>query len=454
MKEKKYSFANLSLYDRGTTRRKLEKMASQGWMIEKLGAFLWEYRPMEPKKMHFEVMYFPNGSPYDPAPTEEEQQLEELCSRHGWKLALRSGQVQIYYNEQPDPVPIETDPVTQVENIRRTVKKGLFPAMLGYLVLGVYLLVLGLGQFWKNADWFFTQPGYLCNALLGTSLTVFAMLELLRYLRWQRKAVTMAENGEFYEQKGRNTAQWIQFGIIVICLLFCFWNTSMRLILPAIGVVLGVVVISQIAFRVMKKQGVSRKVNKLGTMFITLLAGFVLLGVMVAVTLRKDPAQKGEVLLQDGREVTVYSQEIPLRIEDYAQVPEIRWSTQKDGGGTVFAQQYQYCQRPVEMMNDIDPLDYKITKSRFPWVLEQCKKSELKKRSDRTATEKDPWVDYYEPMDPALWGAEEAYVRMREDGPWGQYLLFYPGQMVELNLYCEPTEQQMQTIGQVLKEAN
>lgn len=454
MKEKRYGLANLSIYDRGTTRHKLEKMAREGWMIEKIGSLFWTYRPIEPKELHFEVVCFPNGSAYEPAPTEDEQQLEELCGRDGWKLALRSGQIQIYYNEQPDPVPIETDPLTQVENIHRTAKKGLACALLGQFVLGAYLLGLGLAQFWNNADWFFTQPGYLCNVILGTLILIFAAEQAIRYVCWHRKALRMAENGEVYEAHSNNAVQWMQVAVMLGVLLICFWGQKPVLLLTSCSIVLGAVIVEQIVFRIMKKRGVSRKVNKSVTVLATVLACMVLLGVGVTVTLRNRTPSDAETVVVDGRKVRVYSQEIPLHIQDYTEVPQVHWSTRRDGGGTFLAEQYQYSQWPVEPVKDGYALDYQITKSDFAWVLEQCKHTMLKKHCDRQATEENPWVDYYDPIDPAPWGAVEAYARMDHNGPQGTYLICYPEQLVELHLYLEPTASQMEKIGMILKEAD
>lgn len=91
MKLARYSLANLSMYDRSATRQKLEKMAQKGWLIEKLGAVVWKYKPIQPQKLHFEIVFLPSGSVYEAEPTEAECRLQEFCEQDGWKLAARMG---------------------------------------------------------------------------------------------------------------------------------------------------------------------------------------------------------------------------------------------------------------------------------------------------------------------------------------------------------------------------
>jgi len=128
MKETKRCLCNFSFYDQQAIQEKLEDMASKGWMLEKTGSFLWTYKRIEPKKLRFSVTYFPSASDFDPGPTDGELTKIDYCRQDGWVLVTSWGVMQIFYSENVDAVPIETEPVTQVENIRRSMKKNvLFP---------------------------------------------------------------------------------------------------------------------------------------------------------------------------------------------------------------------------------------------------------------------------------------------------------------------------------------
>ena len=124
MKEMKRCFCNFSFYDQQAIQEKLEEMAESGWMLEKTGNFMWAYKRIEPKKLRFSVTYFPSASDFDPSPTEGELTKIDFCRQDGWNLVTTWGVMQIFYNEDLDAVPIETEPVMQIENICRSMKKN------------------------------------------------------------------------------------------------------------------------------------------------------------------------------------------------------------------------------------------------------------------------------------------------------------------------------------------
>lgn len=111
MKETKRCICNFSFYDQHTIQEKLEDMAQKGWFLEKTGSFLWTYRRGAPKQLRFCVTYFPAASEFDPAPTEGELTKLDYCRQDGWELVARWGGMQIFSSENPDAVPIETEPV-------------------------------------------------------------------------------------------------------------------------------------------------------------------------------------------------------------------------------------------------------------------------------------------------------------------------------------------------------
>ena len=115
----KRTLVNVSFYDPEAIQRKLEQMAAQGWMIQKAGNLFWTYTKIPPQKLRFAVTYFPGASEFDPKPSEKQLEKEELCAQDGWRLVLRWDVMQIFCTDREDAVPIDTDPVPQVDNIHR-----------------------------------------------------------------------------------------------------------------------------------------------------------------------------------------------------------------------------------------------------------------------------------------------------------------------------------------------
>ena len=149
MKKTKRRLETFSFYDRTGLESHLTRMAEKGWLLEKIGQFFWTYRKIEPKTLTFSVTYFPEASQFDPGPSEEQEAFYDLCAHSSWQLAAASAQLQVFYNEGPDPVPIDTDPVLEVESIHRTMKKSLIPSHLAMLALAVFQVVMFV---WRAAE--------------------------------------------------------------------------------------------------------------------------------------------------------------------------------------------------------------------------------------------------------------------------------------------------------------
>ena len=141
-----YRPAFYSFYDSQGIAAHLERMAARGWMVDSISGAFWRYRAIEPSQLHFAVTYFPKASSFDPGPTEGQQVFADYCAQVGWEPAVRWGQMQIFYTDQSDPVPLETDPVTQVENIRAAMRRNFLPGMLDTMALAIFQLVF---FFWR-----------------------------------------------------------------------------------------------------------------------------------------------------------------------------------------------------------------------------------------------------------------------------------------------------------------
>ena len=64
-----------------------------------------------------------------PEPTVEEADLSELCAAAGWQKVCGWGNMMIYANDQPDPVPLITDERLRLQNLHAAMKKGSLPGM-------------------------------------------------------------------------------------------------------------------------------------------------------------------------------------------------------------------------------------------------------------------------------------------------------------------------------------
>ena len=94
-------------------------------------------------------------------------------------------------------------------------------------------------------------------------------------------------------------------------------------------------------------------------------------------------------------------------------------------------------------------LQYTVIEVRAPFLYDVCK-GRLLDKNGALGTDRLP-VKYYVPIDPAPWGAEEAYQSAYEDsGPMDDYLLCYPDRIVAFDPDWEPTQGQMALVGEKL----
>lgn len=196
MKDTKYRLMDAYLYDYPYIQQQLSDQAASGWHLEKIGGILWKFRRGEPKTVRYEVTYSPAASAFNSRPTEEEEDLADLCAQAGWVRVAAAGQLQVFRNEDPGATPLETDERERLKNIRKTMYRHFFPQ---YLLM----VFLFLFQFYMHSRNLLRWP----SRTLSSSLTVFtlAMLPMvslmyliliLDSLRWLRKAQRAVDDGE------------------------------------------------------------------------------------------------------------------------------------------------------------------------------------------------------------------------------------------------------------------
>ena len=227
MKEIKRCFCSFSFYDQQAIQEKLEEMAEKGWMLEKPRSFMWTYKRAEAKKLRFSVTYFPSASDFDPGPTDGELTKIDYCRQDGWNLVTSWGVMQIFCNEDLNAVPIETEPVMQVENICRSMKKNvLFPqAVLGGMHL--WNVIIRFSQWRRDPVGELSNPFSIYSVLMFSVLTLACLYEIGFYFCWSRKAKAAAQNdGVFLPIRSKPAVSWILLAVSALLLILSYTAPS------------------------------------------------------------------------------------------------------------------------------------------------------------------------------------------------------------------------------------
>ncbi len=431
MRETKRQMSLYSFYDHTGIEKHLARMAERGWLLCGLGQFLWHYRRIEPRRITFSVCYFPKATIYDPYPSERQEEFYDLCAHAGWTLAGSSGQMQVFYHQGENPTPIDTDPALEVEAIHQSAKKTVLPA--NFLLLGVAVLNLGLflWRLWDNPVLTLASGGSLLALVAYTLILVNCTVELCSYFRWRGRARRAAERGEFLPTRSNVWLQRLLLAILLPagawCLAGMFQDglgglaaVSMLGVIGIIAAVLGV-------RKLLKGAGVSAKANLRGT-----LAACVVLSILFAAAI------PWLVVRGLNSRPNPRAEELPLSVTDLVEMdPDhySRWQFRISSPLLALLQVSDYPRIYGEMTHS---LRYDVTVVKVPALYGLCRDHYLGGDSR------------YTPVDPAPWGAQEAYRYVLNGQTLEHYVLCYPHRVVEITLDWTPTAEQMAVVGEKL----
>ncbi len=470
MGETKRRLETFSFYDRTGLEAHLARMAERGWLLDKIGQFFWTYRKIEPKRLTFSVCYFPKASQFDPEPSEEQQTFYDFCAHSGWVLAASSAQLQVFYNERENPVPIETDPVLEVESIHRTMKRSFLPSQLMLLVVALLDVGLLVWQFYNDPIALLASPASTLTGLSWVILFVLIGVELGGYFWWHRRAAQAAERGEFLESKSHRKLQigaLVLLAVGVVYFLLSVAHSGSRMMM-AVAVLMFCVYVPGLFLLIrgvmgwLKRKKVSAKVNRAVTIVASVVAAYLFVGAITfGVLFGSDHGwfaeQDEETYQYNGNTFTAFRDSLPLTVEDLMDVDYEGYNREHRGTESLFLAQYHAYQRPrfdAAYYKEMPTLEYTVTVVKAPFLYDMCRDHLLLDRAERWNRNmpESEWYSY-EPADPAPWGAEAAYCwTSREYGPKNTYLLCYPDRFVEIEFDhdWQVTRSQMALVGKKL----
>ena len=451
MKDTKRRLEVFSFYDRAHIERHLEAMAARGWLLERMGKFGWVYRRIEPKRLTFHVSYFPDASDFDPGPTWGQLTFQDFCERTGWQLACSSAQMQVFYNEGPDPLPIETDPALELETIHRAAKRSYLPAYFVLLLMDLLFCASLLFVLTSDPIGTLADGANFCGGLVFAIFLVHCLHEILGYFLWLRRAKHAAADGVFLDTPDTSRLQkilyWTILAVFAWYLLSVFTNGSPLLRWTAvamIGYYIALFALVDAVKRYLKGQGASRGTNRALTIGAAFLFALLVIGVITWGLFRA--YSSGLIPPEETAE------DYPLVLEDLTDEPLA------DGDLLMYNANRSLILERIEIQHhgtvivggeeqDLG-LEYTVTVVKLPALYDWCREQILGGIRG--------WMpgDVYDPRDPAPWGAEAAYELAGSwtAGPTGWYVLCYEDRIVELIFpWTRPTAEQMAAVGEAFR---
>lgn len=464
MKDKKRELFLFSAWDRTGLEAHLSRMAEKGWLVDKLTNYGLIYRRIEPKKLTFCVCYYPKASAFAPGPTEEQETFYEFCQHAGWELAAEWAQLQMFYNERENPVPIETDPVMELETIHQTMKRNALPAQIFLMIAALLSVGLTVFGFLRDPVQTLSNTSSLVGGISWLLVVVTTAAEIVSYFLWRSKAKRAAEHGEFLATKSHIRFQQAVLILVGLELAYYFLSVftsgdrMMMVILPLTFLWSGLLfVLVRVIMNALKRKKVSAAVNRVVTIVSSIVLAYAMMAVIIFGVLYGSnhgwfAGDKGTYQYH-GSVFTIYDDPLPLTVEDL---------TGKDYGEGVYTREWrdtaslllaqytadQMARFDAENFRDLPRLRYTVTLVKIPALYDFCKNA-LLSEYDGDNGDDHYWDDrIYVPQDAAPWGALEVYrVIDEETGPWDIYLLCYSDRFVEFHPDWELTPEQMALVG-------
>ena len=466
MKQTKRQFKMFSFFDFDGITAHMEKMAANGWMLDQTTNRYWIYRKTEPKKVKFAVTYFPQASEFDPYPTEELQAFNEFCEAAGWKPAASMAQMQIFYNENDNPLPIETDPMVQINTIHSAMKKNFIPSTLLMMGLSVMILAMNVAKFFTNPIRVLSSNADFFISFSYIMLFMISAVELGQYYKWRKKALRLAEEGlSIPSGKTAKLFQIVMLAVMSVMLVIygalSLGMVSLWLLVTMFVIFGGSGVAAFYLKEFLRKKNVPRHINialTFGTiMVVTIFMVFMVVWAAVNYDLPTSPKESKPVgsYMHNGFVFDLYNDEVPLRIEDFMDTDYADYSVRRRQSGSLVLSVSEISQDATVNRQGVAELVYEVTEVKFAPLYNMCFEDIFYSIDD--SKDKNIPEEYKQKLieqQDSMWSADKVY-RVQYDNEYlDKWLICWGKKIVEIRFYnCgQLTDSQKEIIAEKLKD--
>ena len=455
MKTKRRRLEYYSFYNHTGIEQHLTDMAQKGWMIESISNLYWTYRKIEPKHIHFSVSYYPRASDFDPEPSEDQQTFQDFCAHTGWQLACTWHQMQVFYNEMECPIPLDTDPVMEVDTLHRACKKNFLPSHYLLLTLGLLMGGYFLSRIYFDPIGLLSNSSQMLSGFAYLCVLIISLTELCTYFSWHRKAKKAAQDCIFVDTP--STMLFQQAVVIVLLFAAAIWLINLftlsnrMLAWIAVAMLVAMLVIIFAVNRIkhsLRKMKASRGLNR----SLTLAACFILPAIMIGgITY----AGISGVFSSENETVPFDDSVMPLSITDFYDVDEKKYIEQNRNNETFLLGQrvvHMFGDWNAEGFHELPDIQYTITTVKVPFIYKWCKEQMYWDMDESTDTDLPAGHrTVLQEEDPAPWSANEVYRLYQEEGWYmNRYLICYDDRIIDIRFDWEPTADDMAIVNQKL----
>lgn len=215
---KKIVFSSFNLYETDAFRDYLESMALKGWMLTRIGSMFMYFKSCDPHPIRYCVELMEKPSAFASNQTLRLKRYREFCQDAGWNYIGTNGLLHVFYTEDMDAVPVETDAEERYGRIKKAYGGNL---RMIFVMFGLIIL-LNLFTCYQSGT-LFSSSGFIILILLLSLLYIGGDFYL-----WKRKArISMETYGTLPKLSWRfvRRKNWIMIATILIIVILFFAYT-------------------------------------------------------------------------------------------------------------------------------------------------------------------------------------------------------------------------------------
>ena len=353
-----------------------------------------------------------------------QQTFQEFCEHAGWHLAADNAQLQVFYNEDPDPVPIYTDPESELNAIQK-MEKLFFTTYWVLVVMNIVNLVNQIHSFLREPIAWLANSMTVSLAISFFCLTMFVLSDLLFYYCWRKKARAAAQNGEIVptsKSRVNRRAYWILASVFFLIfggLIAGQPGISRFFVFYLLGICALYFIVNAVRIG-LKKKKVEKQYNRAIT-----LAVDVILAIVLSVIIIFDAFHIAEHIAPNA--------EAPLFT-----AASIRGEPEKDGESNThhLSSVFLTLNTGWEFPDTRESLSYDVIDVHLPCLQEFCMDTLLHENDRRNDDLDDPDFHYREDM-PEDWKADQAFRLYAYGEPRNTYLVRYGSRIIKLECTWE-----------------
>ncbi len=420
MKNKKYELDLFSFYDYVGMEEHFEEMALKGWMIEKISFGFYVYKKILPKKVKFHISYAQKViDEYDVVLDDELEEFRDLVEYSGWKFVCENNGIDIFFSEDTNPNPVETDPYIRTISIKNKMKKVVLLFAFVIFVLTMTNYSFFVNTILRNPIAFASDFMKINEVFFESLIVIYAIIYLVDYYIWKKKALARAELGEFALKSSRVASITSYFLIALFLFEFilylaqaAYFGFSFALINQIVGFAIFILAIKARDFfrEKMKSKGMDRGKVRFRSFLILIL--IFLIGDLACDFFFDDDLVKIENMpysVEDFSDKKA-SDIFPIELRDsFLSSQRILGQSNEEGEPELW---FYYDEVTVHM----------------PFLYEPYKRRILGENAD------------YKVADDSSWGANEVYYSKKNGRE--RYILFYDDKILKMNFDWDVTEKQ------------